>query len=123
MKTFRHPIKDAIVSSVATALVIGSSAAMAAGTLNVTNWAEYIAEDTISNFEKEYDVKVIYDVYDSAEAIDAKLLAGSSGYDVVSHSSSDVGRLIPAGILQKIDKSRIPNLKHMRLGILDLSIF
>ncbi|MCZ6882123.1 MAG: spermidine/putrescine ABC transporter substrate-binding protein PotF, partial [Gammaproteobacteria bacterium] len=97
MKTFKHPVKDAIVSSVATALIIGSSVATAAGTLNVTNWAEYIAEDTISNFEKEFDVKVIYDVYDSAEAIDAKLLAGSSGYDVVSHSGSDVGRLIPAG--------------------------
>ncbi|MBT6894543.1 MAG: spermidine/putrescine ABC transporter substrate-binding protein PotF, partial [Rhodobacterales bacterium] len=47
--------------------------------LNVTNWGEYIAEDTISNFENEYGIKVVYDAYDSAEAIDAKLLAGSSG--------------------------------------------
>ncbi len=68
MKTSRYPVKDAIVSCAATALIIGSSAAMAAGTLNVTNWAEYIAEDTISNFEKEFDVKVTYDVYDSSEA-------------------------------------------------------
>ena len=119
MKTFRQPVKDAIVSSVATALIIGSSTVMAAGVLNVTNWAEYIAEDTISNFEKEFDVKVVYDVYDSAEAIDAKLLAGSSGYDVVSHSSSDVGRLIPAGILRKLDKSKIPNLKHMSPEVME----
>ena len=47
--------------------------------LNVTNWGEYIAEDTISNFENEYGIKVVYDAYDSAEAIDAKLLASSSG--------------------------------------------
>ena len=113
MKISRYPVKDAIVSCVTTALIIGSSAAMAAGTLNVTNWAEYIAEDTISNFEKEYDVKVTYDVYDSSEAIEAKLLAGSSGYDVVSYSSSDAGRIIPAGILRKLDKSRLSNLKHM----------
>ena len=104
MTRLKHAVKDAIVSSVGTALIIGSSAAMSAGTLNVTNWAEYVAEDTISNFEKEYDVEVTYDVYDSAEAIDAKLLAGSSGYDVVSHSSSDVGRLIPAGILMELDR-------------------
>ncbi|MCH8103945.1 MAG: extracellular solute-binding protein [Proteobacteria bacterium] len=113
MKRSRIPFKDTIVGAATIALIVGSSVASAAGELNVTNWAEYIAEDTIENFAKEFDVKVVYDTYDSAEAIDAKLLAGSSGYDVVSHSSSDVGRLIPAGILQKLDKSKIPNLKHM----------
>ncbi len=113
MKTSRYPVKDAIVGCVASALIIGSSAATAAGTLNVTNWAEYIAEDTISNFEKEFDIKVIYDVYDSVESIDAKLLAGSSGYDVVSHAGSSIGRLIPGGILQPVDKSKLPNFKHM----------
>ncbi len=118
MKPFRQPVKDAIVSSVATALIIGSGAVTAAGVLNVTNWAEYIAEDSISNFEKEYDVKVTYDVYDSVEAIDAKLLAGSSGYDVVSHAGSSVGRLIPGGILQKVDKTKLPNFKHMRPEIM-----
>lgn len=81
--------------------------------LNVTNWGEYIAEDTIANFEAEYDIKVVYDLYDSAEAIDAKLLAGSSGYDVVSHSSSDVARLIKAGIIAPVDKSKLSNIQHM----------
>ena len=51
--------------------------------LNVTNWAEYIAEDTIANFEKEFGIKVVYDHYDSVESLDSKLLAGNSGYDVV----------------------------------------
>ncbi len=119
MKKLKYSLKETVVSAAVTALMVGSGAAHAAGELNVTNWAEYIAEDTISNFEKEYDVKVTYDVYDSAEAIDAKLLAGSSGYDVVSHSSSDVGRLIPAGILRKLDKSKIPNLKHMSPEVMD----
>jgi putrescine transport system substrate-binding protein len=113
MKRTRYPLKAAFVSAAATALIVGSGAASAAGELNVTNWAEYIAEDTIDNFAKEYDVKVTYDTYDSVEAIDAKLLAGSSGYDVVSHDGSAVGRLIPAGILSKLDKSKIPNRKHM----------
>ena len=56
--------------------------------LKVTHWAEYIGEETIANFEAEYGIKVVYDTYDSAESIDAKLLAGDSGYDVVSHSEA-----------------------------------
>jgi len=90
----------------------------AAGELNVTNWAEYIGEETIANFEKEFDIKVTYDNYDSVEAIDSKLLAGNTGYDVVSHSGSAIARLIPAGILQPLDKSKLPNMKHMRDDIL-----
>lgn len=81
--------------------------------LKVTNWAEYIAEDTIANFEAEYGIKVIYDTYDSAESIDAKLLAGNSGYDVVSHAGSDIARLIKAGIVAPLDKSKLDNLKNM----------
>jgi len=82
--------------------------------LKVTNWAEYIGEETIANFEKEYGIKVIYDNYDSVEAIDAKLLAGDSGYDVVSHAASQIARLISAGgILQPIDRSKLDNFKHM----------
>ncbi len=95
-----------------------SGAAFAAGQLNVTNWAEYIGEETIANFAKEFDIEVTYDNYDSVEAIDSKLLAGNSGYDVVSHASSVNARLIPAGILQKLDKSKLPNLKHMRGDIM-----
>ena len=105
--------KKTFTSLAATAFIVSSTAATAAGTLNVTNWAEYIGEETIANFAKEYDIKVIYDNYDSQEAIDAKLLAGNSGYDVVSHASSAIARLIPAGILQKVDKSKLPNFKHM----------
>ena len=110
--------KNSINGILATAMIVGSSAVSAAGSLNITNWAEYIGEETISNFAKEYDIKVIYDNYDSVEAIDAKLLAGSSGYDVVSHSGSAIGRLIPGGILQKIDISKLSNLSHMDASIM-----
>ena len=96
------------------ALALTPLSASAEGTLNVYNWAEYIGEETIANFEKEFDIKVTYDNYDSVETADAKLLAGSSGYDVVSHSGTMIGRLIPADILLPLDKSKLDNFKNMR---------
>lgn len=111
-------MKHTIMRLTAAAVLIAASFT-ATAQLNVTNWGEYIAEDTIANFEKEFGIKVVYDAYDSAEAIDSKLLAGNTGYDVVSHSGSDIARLIPAGIMQKLDKSKLPNLKHMRGEVMD----
>ena len=111
-------LKGGVASVASLVLLFGAGSASAAGVLNVTNWDEYIAEDTISNFAAEYDIKVIYDVYESQEAIDSKLLAGSSGYDVVSHSGSSIARLIPPGILQPIDKSKLDNFKHMRPDVM-----
>jgi putrescine transport system substrate-binding protein len=108
----------ALTSIAAAVMIVGSTAASAAGVLNVTNWGEYIGEETIANFEKEFDIKVTYDAYDSQESVDAKLLAGNSGYDVISHAGSALARLIPAGILQKLDKSKLPNFKHMRPEIM-----
>ena len=98
--------------------ILYSGTATAAGTLNVYNWGEYIGEETIANFEKEYDIKVTYDNYDSVETADAKLLTGNSGYDVVSHSGTAIGRLIPAGILQPVDKSQLTNYKNLRTDVL-----
>jgi putrescine transport system substrate-binding protein len=114
----RHLAKLTFASAAALGLVLGATSASAEGTLNVYNWAEYIAEDTISNFEEEFDIKVTYDNYDSVETADAKLLAGNSGYDVISHASYNVARLIPAKILMELDKSKLPNLKHMRPEIM-----
>lgn len=101
-------------SAAALGMVLGAASASAEGELKVYNWAEYIAEDTISNFEEEYGIKVTYDHYDSVETADAKLLAGNSGYDVVSHASYNVARLIPAKILMELDKSKLENFKHIR---------
>ena len=109
-----------LISGAAIAAMMLTGAALAQErVLKVTNWAEYIGEETIANFEAEYGIKVIYDTYDSAESIDAKLLAGNSGYDVVSHAGSDIARLIPAGILSPLDKSKLDNMSNIDPGILD----
>ena len=115
-KTVSNLKRTFLAASVA---ALAAAPAAAEEVLHVTNWAEYIAEDTISNFEKEFGIKVVYDHYDSVEAIDSKLLAGNSGYDVVSHSSTSVARLIPTDILQPLDKSKLPNMANMMPEIME----
>ncbi len=111
-----HRKSSNVVVSVVAGLLFGtfSAFAVADGVLNVYNWGEYIGEDTIANFEEEFGIDVTYDNYDSVETVDAKLLAGNTGYDVVSHSGSAIARLIPAGVLQPLNVDRLPNFKHMR---------
>ncbi|OAJ54436.1 ABC transporter substrate-binding protein [Paraburkholderia ginsengiterrae] len=82
--------------------------------LNVYNWSEYIAPGTVPNFTKLTGIKVRYDSYDSDDTLQTKLLAGSSGYDIVVPTSNYLAQQIQAGVYQKLDKSKIPNL-----GILD----
>jgi putrescine transport system substrate-binding protein len=81
--------------------------------VNVYNWADYIGETTISDFEAATGIKAVYDTYDSAEGAEAKLMAGSSGYDLVVTASRNLPRFIPAGIIQKVDKSKLPNMSHL----------
>jgi putrescine transport system substrate-binding protein len=87
--------------------------------VNVYNWADYVAPDTIDKFEAEYGIKVNYDIYDSSEVIDVKMLAGNSGYDVVVHSSQFSSRLTPIGVYEKLDYSLLPNVKHLDKEILE----
>jgi putrescine transport system substrate-binding protein len=107
-----------LISTLAISICIAGTANSADRILKVTNWAEYIGEETIANFEAEYGIKVIYDTYDSAESIDAKLLAGDSGYDVVSHSGSMVARLIQANIVAPLDLSKLGNTNNMDPAIM-----
>jgi putrescine transport system substrate-binding protein len=81
--------------------------------LNVYNWSDYIAEDTIRNFEKETGIKVRYDNFDNNEIVHAKLVAGKTGYDIVVPSSYWAKVQADAGLLRKLDKSQIPNLKNL----------
>jgi putrescine transport system substrate-binding protein len=81
--------------------------------LNIYNWSDYIAPDTIANFEKETGIKVRYDNFDNNEIVHAKLVAGKTGYDIVVPSSHWAKLQIDGGLLQKIDKSKIPNLKNL----------
>jgi putrescine transport system substrate-binding protein len=87
--------------------------------LHVFNWSDYIAEDTVPNFEKQTGVKVTYDVFDSNDVLETRLLAGNSGFDVVVPSASFLERQIKAGVFQKLDKSQIPNLKNMDPDIMN----
>jgi len=86
--------------------------------VHVYNWAEYIGESTISDFEAKTGIKVIYDVYDSNELLQTKLLTGNSGYDVVFPSGAPLERLVMAGVFQRLDKSKLPNLVHLDAEIL-----
>lgn len=81
--------------------------------VNVYNWADYIAPDTVEKFEAEYGIKVNYDIYDGSQVVDVKLLAGNSGYDVVVHSSQYSSRLTPIGIYEKLDFSRLDNRRNL----------
>ena len=81
--------------------------------LNIYNWSDYVAPDAVENFEKETGIKVNYDVYDSNEALEAKLMAGSSGYDLVFPSNSFIERQIKAGVYEEIDKSKLSNYGNL----------
>jgi putrescine transport system substrate-binding protein len=81
--------------------------------LNIYNWSDYIDPSVVPDFEKEYGIKVNYDVFDSNEVLETKLLAGHTGYDVVLPSASFLQRQIQAGVFQKLDKSLLPNLKNL----------
>lgn len=93
--------------------LVASAAGAQNNVVNVYNWAEYTAPDTLPGFEKATGINVRYDVYDSNDVLQARLLAGKSGYDVVVPSSHYVARQIEAGMFQKLDKSKIPNWKHL----------
>lgn len=88
--------------------------------LNIYNWSDYIAEDTVAKFEQETGIKVHYDVYDSNETLEAKLLAGSSGYDLVVPSAFPfLERQIKAGVFQPLDRSKIPNYKNLDADLME----
>jgi putrescine transport system substrate-binding protein len=90
-----------------------SAAAQAAGTVNVYNWNDYIGEGVIATFEKESGTKVVYDVFDSNEVLEGKLLAGSTGYDVVVPTIEFMGRQIQAGVFQPLQKDKLPNYREL----------
>jgi putrescine transport system substrate-binding protein len=96
-----------------------ASAAAADRVVNVYNWSDYIDDSILADFTKETGIKVVYDVYDSNETLEAKLLAGGTNYDVVVPTASFLQRQIAAGVYQKLDKSKIPNLSNMWSEITD----
>ena len=90
-----------------------SAASAAEKVLNVYNWSDYIQPAVIGEFEKEYGIHVNYDVFDSNEVLETKLLTGHTNYDIVAPSGSFLERQIKADIYQKLDKALLPNLANV----------
>jgi len=113
----KHVFRPALVALSVSALLVacGDKPEQAAESkvLNVYNWSDYIDESVIADFEKETGIDVTYDVFDSNEVLETKLLAGSTGYDIVVPSANFLERQIKAGIFQTLDKSKLPNLANM----------
>ncbi len=107
--------------ALAASALMGATGAQAAEqkVLNIYNWSDYIAEDTIKNFEKEYGIKVRYDNFDSNEMLHAKLVAGKTGYDIVVPGAHFAKTQIEGGLLQKLDKSKLTNWGNLDKGILE----
>ena len=94
----------------AMAALIATTSVAGAEEVRVYNWSDYIEESLLTKFEQETGIKLIYDVFDSNEVLETKLLAGGTGYDVVVPSASFLQRQIQAGVFQKLDKSQLSNI-------------
>lgn len=102
MKLAPLTVALSIVASIATAQEV-----------RVYNWSDYIDEDLLAKFQEETGIKLIYDVFDSNEVLETKMLTGDSGYDVVVPTADFLQRQITAGAFQKLDKSKLPNIANM----------
>ncbi|MFO2462764.1 polyamine ABC transporter substrate-binding protein [Pseudomonas sp. 15FMM2] len=97
-----------------------SSASQAAPKVSVYNWTDYIGETTLADFQAKTGIKVVYDVFDSNETLEGKLLAGRTGYDVVVPSNHFLGRQVTAGAFMKLDRAQLPNYSNLDPKLLKL---
>src|SRR3954469_1742355 len=86
--------------------------------LNIYNWSDYIADDTIRNFEKETGIKVRYDTFDNNEILHAKLVAGKTGYDIVVPGAHFAKTQIEGGLFQKLDRGQLSNWSNLDPALL-----
>lgn len=102
------------------AVLLSSTSVMAADrVVHVYNWSDYIDQSILEDFTKETGIKVVYDVFDNNELLETKLLAGASGYDVVVPTGPFLARQIKAGVFQKLDKTKLPNIGNLWPDIMD----
>ncbi|QFU22988.1 polyamine ABC transporter substrate-binding protein [Shewanella eurypsychrophilus] len=104
----------------ATLALCSISTSAAENTLNIYNWSDYISEEAIASFEAKTGIKINYDVYDSQELAETKLLVGKTGYDLVVSSGSFLQRQIKVGVFQPLDKTRLKNYHHLDPKVLDI---
>ena len=100
--------------------LVCSTAALAQPQVSVYNWTDYIGETTLADFQAKTGIKVIYDVFDSNETLEGKLLAGRTGYDVVVPSNHFLARQVKAGAFLKLDREQLPNWKNLDPKLLEL---
>ena len=113
-------MKSGLIKTIGIAFVALASLGLAQQTLaqeepkvlNVYNWADYLPDSLLENFTKETGIKVRYDTFDTNEVVHAKLIAGRTGYDIIVPSANWAALHIQAGLLRKLDKSKLPNLKN-----------
>ncbi|MDD7912111.1 polyamine ABC transporter substrate-binding protein [Pseudovibrio exalbescens] len=106
-------IKKILLTGVAVFAVGLGAAAAQDRVVNVYNWSDYVDDEVLKQFEEETGISVNYDVFDSNEVLETKLLTGSTGYDVVAPTAQFLNRQVQAGVFQKLDRDKLPNLKHM----------
>ncbi|WP_397450650.1 polyamine ABC transporter substrate-binding protein [Pseudomonas sp. NA-150] len=109
MKTAKRLIAPVLCAT----LLCGAVQAEEQRTLRVYNWFDYITPKTLEDFKTETKTKLIYDIFDTNEALEAKLLTGNSGYDVVVPSNVFLAKQIQAGVFQPLDRSKLPNWNHL----------
>ena len=109
---FRNQMKNQAFILSASLLAMSATSALGAE-VRIYNWSDYIDEEVLEDFTNETGIEVVYDVFDSNEVLETKLLAGSTGYDIVVPSAEFLGRQIEAGVFQKLDKSKLPNIENM----------
>ena len=108
-----------LAAGLALALCSGGAADAQEKVVRVYNWSDYIDPAILEEFTAKTGIKVVYDVYDSNDILEAKLLAGSSGYDIVVPSAFTMARLIQAGILGPLDKSKVPNAANLDPALME----
>ncbi len=99
-------------------LLTAATASAETAVVSVYNWSDYIAPDTLAEFEAETGIRVVYDIFDSNYTLEARLLEGNSGYDVVVPSGVFLARQGQAGLFRPLDKHRLPNLHHMHADLM-----
>ena len=109
----RLPIRLALVAAACVAIAPAAAQPKRQRIVNVYNWSDYIAPSVVDDFTKDTGIKVRYDTFDSNDTLETKLFAGKSGYDVVVPTAYFLERQIKAGVLQKLDKEKLPNLANM----------
>ncbi len=102
------------------ALLTSTAVAQAQGVVNVYNWSDYIAPGVLERFTAQTGIRVNYDVFDSNDVLEARVLAGGSGFDVVVPTADFMQRQIAAGAYQPLNKELLPNLIHMDPALMGL---